>query len=199
MTHPTPPDKTAERKLAGKIEQIRRDLDLSYGELSRAMTDAGCPIDRSSLQKIERGTPRRKITVNELVAFAEVFNVPVSSLIDAPEELAVQLGWRDLINAESLANVMATASEEYWHHMRSLTKLRAENDEFRDLVRERYTKYRENALREARKQGAIDGYDMSTDQGLKDYLAEWSYESPVIATAKDVLGIRGRFGVDDGE
>lgn len=65
--------------LAQRIEELRSKEGWSFGELSQRMADAGCPIERSSLQKIERGKPRRKITVNELVAFSMVFNVEVET------------------------------------------------------------------------------------------------------------------------
>jgi hypothetical protein len=46
------------------------------------MADAACPIEASSLQKIEKAEPRRRINVNELIAFSAVFGVPVSDLLD---------------------------------------------------------------------------------------------------------------------
>lgn len=71
----------AEKVLAEKIEALRLDHGWSYGDLSEHMERAGCPIERSSIQKIIKGNPPRKITVNELVAFASVFKISVEKLL----------------------------------------------------------------------------------------------------------------------
>jgi len=52
------------------------------------MTDAGCPIDQSAIFKIERTTPRRRIVVDEMVTFSQVFGLPLDELL-MPPELAV--------------------------------------------------------------------------------------------------------------
>ena len=49
------------------------------------MTDAGCPITGSAIFKIEKSQPRRRIVVDELVAFARVFGIPMEQLTTAPE------------------------------------------------------------------------------------------------------------------
>ena len=72
---------TTEDELAGKIGDLRSAKGFSYRTLAAAMTEHGVDIDASSLQKIEKGTPRRKITVNELVGFAAVFGVTAAALI----------------------------------------------------------------------------------------------------------------------
>ncbi|WP_275778960.1 hypothetical protein [Paenarthrobacter sp. Y-19] len=71
----------AEKVLAEKIETLRLEHGWSYGDLSELMERAGCPIERSSIQKIIKGNPPRKITVNELVAFASVFKISVERLL----------------------------------------------------------------------------------------------------------------------
>jgi hypothetical protein len=45
------------------------------------MTHAGCPMNQSAVWKIENGKPRRRITVDEAVAFASVFKIRVEDLI----------------------------------------------------------------------------------------------------------------------
>lgn len=44
------------------------------------MTDAGCPIQGSAIYKIEKADPPRRITVDELVAFATVFETSAVDL-----------------------------------------------------------------------------------------------------------------------
>jgi|GEM_PF-6237191 transcriptional regulator with XRE-family HTH domain len=73
-----------EEFLAQRIEELRTKQGWSFADLSQRMGDVGCPIERSSLQKIERGKPRRKITVNELVAFSQVFHVTIPDLLVSP-------------------------------------------------------------------------------------------------------------------
>lgn len=185
----------AEKYTAKTIENIRETLGLSYGELSKRMADAGCPMDKSSLQKIEKGTPRRKISVNELVAFAEVFDVPVTYLVGAPKGNELELAWRDLINAESLANVLRVARQEYEGHTRELRRIARENEEFRSLVEKRYLQHRTQILDRAFKDAKSDGAE--TEEDFQNYLTRWDHDTPVTLTGRDVLGIPGILGVGD--
>lgn len=89
--------------MAKRIEELRTKEGWSFGELAQRMAKAGCPIERSSLQKIERGKPRRKITVNELVAFSTVFNVDVPNLLVSPTYKAEEMFLRDLEDGPRLA------------------------------------------------------------------------------------------------
>lgn len=92
-----------EEFLAQRIEELRTKEGWSFADLSQRMAEAGCPIERSSLQKIERGKPRRKITVNELMAFSRVFNVEVSELLVSPTYKAEEMFLRDLQDGPRLA------------------------------------------------------------------------------------------------
>ena len=94
----------AEEFLAATIEDLRTREGWSYAELSQRMGEAGCPIERSSLQKIERGQPRRKITVNELVAFSRVFNVEIPELLVSPSYKTEQMFLRDLEDGPRLTS-----------------------------------------------------------------------------------------------
>lgn len=71
-----------EALLAVRIEKLRSERDWSYGDLARHLAGVGCKIERSSLLKIEKGEPRRRITVNELVGFAAVFGTTVEDLVE---------------------------------------------------------------------------------------------------------------------
>ncbi len=61
------------------LERERRGW--SAAELARRMTTAGCPINQSAVNKIEQGDPPRRITVDELVAFAKVYELEVEDLL----------------------------------------------------------------------------------------------------------------------
>jgi hypothetical protein len=65
------------------------------------MTVAVCPMNQSAIYKIEKGSPRRRITVDELLGFAKVFETSISALVLDPsivdEAQAAQLfkAWKE--------------------------------------------------------------------------------------------------------
>jgi hypothetical protein len=60
------------------------------------MTDAGTALHATAIFKIEKGDPPRRITVDELVGFARVFETNVDDLL-APPELVAQQRARELV------------------------------------------------------------------------------------------------------
>lgn len=70
-----------EQHLAERVALLREQRGWSYEQLARAMTHAGCPMNQSAIHKIEKGQPRRRITVDELLAFAKVFGTNISALV----------------------------------------------------------------------------------------------------------------------
>ena len=92
-----------EANLAERIAYERESRGLSYEVLAKKMTEAGCSIQGSAIFKIEKGEPRRRITVDELLAFARVFEVEVENLLTPMDILRKE--WsrqrvRDLDEAE---------------------------------------------------------------------------------------------------
>lgn len=77
-----------ETELARRITLEREARAWSYEGLASRMTDAGCPIQGSAIYKIEKGDPPRRITVDELIALAAVFELPVPDLL-RPREVVV--------------------------------------------------------------------------------------------------------------
>ena len=75
----------SEDALARRIAFERSRRDMTYEGLAKRMTDAGCAIQPSAIYKIEKAEPRRRITVDELVAFAEVFDLTLDNLLLPPE------------------------------------------------------------------------------------------------------------------
>jgi transcriptional regulator with XRE-family HTH domain len=71
------PSPTIEGALADRIDLLRTERGWSYERLSKELATLGCRVAASSLHKIERGTPRRPISVNELFALAAVFGMDV--------------------------------------------------------------------------------------------------------------------------
>jgi transcriptional regulator with XRE-family HTH domain len=78
----------AEDHLARRIAIERETRGWTYDGLAARMKAAGCPVDQSAIYKIEKGRPRRRITVDEMVALAEVFDVPIQDLLLPPEVTA---------------------------------------------------------------------------------------------------------------
>jgi Helix-turn-helix. len=90
----------AESYLAARIISERARLGMSLEGLATRMTAAGCAINQSAIYKIEQGQPRRRITVDELVAFSRVFGLPLDDLLTDP------VLWR--------ARQIPPLLEEYW-------------------------------------------------------------------------------------
>lgn len=85
----------AEEHVARRIAMERHRHGWSYEALASRMRTAGVPIDQSAIYKVERGTPRRRITTDELVGYAVVFGLSLDELTAAPE-LAAEESMREL-------------------------------------------------------------------------------------------------------
>lgn len=72
----------AEDVLAVRIATERTSRGWSYERLAEAMTEVGCPIQGSAIFKIEKGEPRRRITVNELAALSQVWAIPMDRMVE---------------------------------------------------------------------------------------------------------------------
>lgn len=68
-----------EDRAARRIAHERTSRGWSYQALSDIMGQIGVPIDKSSIQRIEKG--ERRINVDELVAFAMLFRMPTDQLV----------------------------------------------------------------------------------------------------------------------
>ncbi|MFJ6771667.1 helix-turn-helix domain-containing protein [Kitasatospora sp. NPDC091257] len=77
-------------------ERVRLERELrgwSTGELAKRMTEAGYPINQSSVWRIESGEPRRRINLNEAIGFAKVFDLALEDFLGpstSPEEKIMQ-------------------------------------------------------------------------------------------------------------
>lgn len=74
----------AEETVARRIQSERLSRHWTYDAVARHMTEAGCAMHGSAVHKIENGTPRRRITVDELVAFSIVFDISLDDLVSKP-------------------------------------------------------------------------------------------------------------------
>lgn len=117
MPRPNKPrDVLAEDHLAQRIAAERDARGWTNDGLAKRMTDAGCPMNGSAIFKIEKGEPRRRIVVDEMVAFSRVFNVPVEELLMPPSVAASRefgrlVGeWRDSFLAREAAEAAENAA-----------------------------------------------------------------------------------------
>lgn len=88
MPRPNPARTLAsEQSLATRIAYERGERGMSYAGLAKRMTAVGCAIDQSAIYKIEKGEPRRRVTVDELVALSKVFDLDIGELLVPPETI----------------------------------------------------------------------------------------------------------------
>jgi transcriptional regulator with XRE-family HTH domain len=109
----------AENYLAARIISEREARGWSLEGLAKRMTNAGCAINQSAIYKIEQGQPRRRITVDELVAFSRVFGLPLDDLLTDPEL------WK--------ARKIAPLLDEFWQMQAKFAEVA---DEYRRRKRE---------------------------------------------------------------
>jgi transcriptional regulator with XRE-family HTH domain len=87
----------SETNLAKRIAYERERRDLSYEGLAAQMTEHGCAIQGSAIYKIEKGDPPRRVTVDELVALARVFELPTVDELLTPVGLIEQREAKELV------------------------------------------------------------------------------------------------------
>ncbi len=118
----------SEEGLAQRIAQERERRGWTYDGLAKRMTEVGCPINQSALYKIEKGTkakdgqpgPARRITVDELVALAQVFETTPEDLLLPPDLKAAGVGlelWREV---ERTTRALHELTGEYYAACRAL-------------------------------------------------------------------------------
>lgn len=82
----TPPSPPAGVIAAANISRLRSDQRFTYAALARELAAIGNPIPELGLRRLEQG--KRRIDVDDLVAFARVFKVTPVELLATPGEVA---------------------------------------------------------------------------------------------------------------
>jgi len=72
--------RNVESDIAAEIAALRAAREWTYQVLADKMAEFGYTIHPSAIQKVE--AQGRRITVNELVAYAAAFDIPVARLLD---------------------------------------------------------------------------------------------------------------------
>ncbi|MFC1417791.1 helix-turn-helix domain-containing protein [Streptacidiphilus cavernicola] len=76
----------SEANVAARVLLERQARGWSTTELAQRMTAAGVPLNQSAVWRIESGTPRRKISLDEALGFSKVFELPLEDLMAPPQE-----------------------------------------------------------------------------------------------------------------
>jgi transcriptional regulator with XRE-family HTH domain len=86
VPRPNPPRLPGvEDVVARRIAAERTLRGWSYADLAGRLTELGCPIGASAVWKIEQEENRRRITVNEAVAFARAFDIDLADFLGIDE------------------------------------------------------------------------------------------------------------------
>ena len=84
--HGSAPLLYSEGNAAARIALERETRGWSTTELAARMTKAGIPMNQTAVWRMENGTPRRKITLDEALGFSRVFEIPLEELMSPPLE-----------------------------------------------------------------------------------------------------------------
>lgn len=70
--------------VAARIAAERVAAEMTYEDTAKALAEVGCTLHASAIWRIEKGEPRRPVHVDEAIAFAQVFDIPLTSLLHEP-------------------------------------------------------------------------------------------------------------------
>lgn len=119
------PMMAGEPNLAQRIAKERERRGWSLAKLSERLTAAGWPVDKGTLSRIEKGTDRRTIRVDHLVALATVFETGADDLLTPIEVLG-----RD--DADRIAELVRDAMAAYFDAGRALGRALVEFRKFHE-------------------------------------------------------------------
>jgi transcriptional regulator with XRE-family HTH domain len=123
-----------EANLARRIERERTARGLSYEALAKLLTTAGCSIQGSAIYKIEKADPPRRITVDELVGLARVFDTTIEDLLTPLEVLDKERAQAILKELEQADEGLARAATKLVVHYSELLYLAGEDLELVDYA-----------------------------------------------------------------
>lgn len=102
-----------ERAVAARIASARSERGWSQQQLSDELAKVGCHIHYTAIQKLENGKKPRKITVDELFAFAMVFQIPVEQMLVDPSREVTTETWEALKAARVAWGELEDVAEAY--------------------------------------------------------------------------------------
>lgn len=110
----------AEEAMAQTIKRLRENRDWSPAGLASRMTKAGCPMKQSAIWKIENGEPRRRITFDEAVTFARVFEVPLEDFAVPPELVQAEAAASTVVEMQFQLQYIENTAEQLQESWRKL-------------------------------------------------------------------------------
>lgn len=177
-----------EASLAERIAFEREQRGWTYEGLAKRMTEVGCAMNLSGLYKIEKGEPRRRITVDELVALSLVFDVPVEELLLPPVVAHSKEAAERLIAWNEARQRAADANAEVERAWAALTEHVREHPEITEKLEEMVGAWADFNFEETHREEATAYwlYKITDDSERKA-----AYVQRVIANMDAVRGDRG--------
>lgn len=183
---------TPEQTVAANIARHRTDMGLTYEQLAERVGLEGVSIHQSAIQKTEKSG--RRVTIDEMVAYAKVFGIPVEALWGGTgQDAEVAAGWQALLGAETLCGIAEYAMRSYDDEVRKIREMAEKNAKLREQIESRLAKHRALAEKKARAMAEKDGIDISTKARFEAYLSNMWVDN-AMRTASDVLA-----GLGDGK
>lgn len=134
----------SEANFARRVEYERKRRGWSQERLAARMAKAGVPVHQSAISKIERTTDRRAISVDEALAFASVFGVPVLEMlqpVEAAMSAEVKRLWIQLIHDVEIARLAQAQADEARFGLGELLEQNPSADPvLKELVKDRFHK-----------------------------------------------------------
>lgn len=115
----------AEQVARQRIRSERRRHNWTEATLARRLTERGTPMTQSTISKIERGTPKRGISLDEAYGFAKVFGIGLDDLVTPPptagDRKQAQQIHRDILAIEAQQELLEGRLEEAWDAFLDIT------------------------------------------------------------------------------
>lgn len=105
----------SEGNVAARVALEREVRGWSTTELAERVTKAGVKMNQTAVWRIENGEPRRRINLDEALAFARVFELPLEELMSPPLE-GLDVDSRRLVQEAVEAFYEAREARDRLHH-----------------------------------------------------------------------------------
>ncbi|MGK5448045.1 helix-turn-helix transcriptional regulator [Streptomyces radiopugnans] len=105
----------SEGNVAARVALEREVRGWSTTELAERVTKAGVKMSQTAVWRIENGKPRRRINLDEALAFARVFELPLEELMSPPLE-GLDVNSRRLVQEAVEAFYQARDAQDRLHH-----------------------------------------------------------------------------------
>ncbi|MFF2013709.1 helix-turn-helix transcriptional regulator [Streptomyces sp. NPDC058195] len=105
----------SEGNVAARVALEREVRGWSTTELAERVTKAGVKMNQTAVWRIENGEPRRRINLDEALAFSRVFELPLEELMSPPLE-GIDMEGRRLVQEAVEAYYESRDAQDRLHH-----------------------------------------------------------------------------------